>query len=211
MNQGEQFLWESGTEVAPDDTNSSVVKVQGAHMTVRFGLSTTQGLLLSKMRSPGSLPPSVDSSGGMIARGWGQDYGLSYGEWQTATPVMHAMLLSNLQTLHGERQTGTRATLACSAPCLNRGVPTSLAMCAMMLPRYFPGRACRRCGSCQGDHARKYSDHRQHAGFSVALERSHSMRAAPMHANQPYACSTSAFYADVRNHVSRSRSSEMQP
>ena len=79
MNQGEQVLWESGTESltrarAVDDTNASVLNVDGKLLTVRCGFATTKPYILAKILAAGSLPAAKDPTGGMLARGWGHDY-----------------------------------------------------------------------------------------------------------------------------------------
>ena len=64
------MLWESGTEGRiADDNNATVLKADGAKLTVKFGWPTTVPYLLSKVR------PSVhDSSGGMVGVGWAPEY-----------------------------------------------------------------------------------------------------------------------------------------
>jgi hypothetical protein len=79
MNQGEQVLWESGVESltsvrALDDTNASVLKVDGKLLKVRCGFATTKPYILAKVLAAGSLPAAQDPTGGMLARGWDSEY-----------------------------------------------------------------------------------------------------------------------------------------
>lgn len=79
---GEQFLWENGGN---DDPSVTVEKVDGDRLTLKPLSNRTLTFVLSKLSNPLTVSPSIDPSGGMMARGWGvgptgvQEYGRGFG------------------------------------------------------------------------------------------------------------------------------------